>query len=385
MKRTVSSRVAALLLALCMALSLVLTGCGGRRENDGEAPTVGNLKYESTMPLEYADQFAVYRYEGGYSLVDMVDSDRMLVVPEGKEVPDGLDQDIVVVQQPISHIYMAATSAMALFDAIDALDTITFVGTQHWYIENAIQAMEDGRFIYAGKYNAPDYEMLIHQGCQLAIESTMILHNPEVKEKMVELGIKTVVERSSYEDHPLGRTEWVKLYGVLLGKEAEAEAAFRAEVDKIKALEGLESTGKTVAFFYVNSNGNVVTYKTNGYVPAMIRIAGGEYIFNDLGLDDDSKLSTVNMNMEEFYNTAREADVVIYNCSIAEQLHAMEDFLALSPVLEDFKAVKENNVWCTTESMFQQTDKMGTIIQEMHAIFAGEAEGDDLRYIFKLQ
>ena len=385
MKKNLSFRAPALLLALCMALSLLLTGCGGKGNSNGEAPTVGNLKYESTMPLEYADQFAVYRYEGGYSLIDMVDSDRILVVPEGKEIPDGLDDDIVVVQQPLDHIYMAATSAMALFDAIDALDTIAFVGTQHWYIENAIQAMQDGKFIYAGKYNTPDYEMLINQGCQLAIESTMILHNPEVKEKMMELGIKTVVERSSYEDHPLGRTEWVKLYGVLLGKEEEAEAAFRTEVDKIKALEGTESTGKTVAFFYVNSNGNVVTYKTNGYVPSMIRIAGGEYIFTDLGLDEDSKLSTVNMNMEEFYYTAKDADIIIYNCSIVSQLHTLEDFFDQSPVLKDFKAVQEDNVWCTSRSMFQQTDKMGSIIEEMHAIFAGEAEGEDLHYIFKLQ
>ena len=385
MKKNLSFCAPALLLALCMALSLLLTGCGGKGNSNGEAPTVGNLKYESTMPLEYADQFAVYRYEGGYSLIDMVDSDRILVVPEGKEIPDGLDDDIVVVQQPLDHIYMAATSAMALFDAIDALDTIAFVGTQHWYIENAIQAMQDGKYIYAGKYNTPDYEMLINQGCQLAIESTMILHNPEVKEKMMELGIKTVVERSSYEDHPLGRTEWVKLYGVLLGKEEEAEAAFRTEVDKIKALEGTESTGKTVAFFYVNSNGNVVTYKTNGYVPSMIRIAGGEYIFTDLGLDEDSKLSTVNMNMEEFYYTAKDADIIIYNCSIVSQLHTLEDFFDQSPVLKDFKAVQEDNVWCTSRSMFQQTDKMGSIIEEMHAIFAGEAEGEDLHYIFKLQ
>ena len=201
----------------------------------------------------------------------------------------------------------------------------------------------------------------------------------------MELGIKTVVERSSYEDHPLGRTEWVKLYGVLLGKEEEAEAAFRTEVDKIKALEGTESTGKTVAFFYVNSNGNVVTYKTNGYVPSMIRIAGGEYIFTDLGLDEDSKLSTVNMNMEEFYYTAKDADIIIYNCSIVSQLHTLEDFFDQSPVLKDFKAVQEDNVWCTSRSMFQQTDKMGSIIEEMHAIFTGEAEGEDLHYIFKLQ
>ena len=129
----------------------------------------------------------------------------------------------------------------------------------------------------------------------------------------------------------------------------------------------------------------MVTYKTNGYVPAMIRIAGGEYIFNDLGLDDDSKLSTVNMNMEEFYYTAKDADIIIYNCSIVSQLHTLEEFLEQSPVLKDFKAVKEGNVWCTSRSMFQQTDKMGSIIEEMNKIFTGAAQGDELTYIFKLQ
>ena len=370
--------------ALACCLILALTACGQQRQSDGTAPQIGDLTYESTVPLEYADQFAIYKYKGGYSLIDMVNSDRMLVVPEGAAVPDGLDSDIVVVQQPLSHIYMAATSAMALFESIDAMDAISFVGSKHWYTEKAAAALERGVFAYAGKYNAPDYEMLVGGGCQLAIESTMILHNPEVKEMLIDLGIKTVVERSSYEDHPLGRTEWVKVYGALLGKENEADAVFRGEVEKIKALESLDPTGKTVAFFYISSGGNAVTYKTEGYVPAMIRIGGGEYAFNDLGLGDDSKLSTININMEQFYNTAKDADVFIYNCSIVNQLYTMEDFLQLSPVLEDCKAVQNGQVWCTTESMFQQTDKMGSIIQEMNAIFTGTAP-DEMTYLFRLK
>ena len=370
--------------ALACCLILALTACGQQRQSDGTAPQIGDLTYESTVPLEYADQFAIYKYKGGYSLIDMVESDRILVVPEGAAVPDGLDSDIVVVQQPLSHIYMAATSAMALFESIDAMDAISFVGSKHWYTEKAAAALERGVFAYAGKYNAPDYEMLVGGGCQLAIESTMILHNPEVKEMLIDLGIKTVVERSSYEDHPLGRTEWVKVYGALLGKENEADAVFRGEVEKIKALESLDPTGKTVAFFYISSGGNAVTYKTEGYVPAMIRIGGGEYAFNDLGMGDDSKLSTININMEQFYNTAKDADVFIYNCSIADQLYTMEDFLQLSPVLEDCKAVQNGQVWCTTESMFQQTDKMGSIIQEMNAIFTGTAP-DEMTYLFRLK
>lgn len=384
-KKGVSKRITALFAVMTVVFAVFVTGCGNAAETDGDIPKISGLEYESTLPLEYADRFAVYKYKGGYSYIRITDSDDIFVVPEGGETPENLDPGVVVVKQPLDRIYLAATSAMSLFEALDAYDSISFVSTKHWYIESAIAALEEGRFVYAGKYNAPDYELLISRECQLAVESTMILHNPEVREKMQELGIKTIVERSSYEKHPLGRTEWIKFYGVLLGLEDEAEAAFDEQVEKINALDGIENTGKTVAFFYVNSNGNAITYKTGDYVPEMIRIAGGEYIFTDLGLDDESKLSTVNMSMEEFFATAKDADIVIYNCSIVSQLKSLDDFLDLSPVMKGFKAVKEGNVWCTSRSMFQQTDKMGSIIQEISAILSGKTDGGDLEYIYRLK
>ena len=92
--------------------------------------------------------------------------------------------------------------------------------------------------IYAGKYSAPDYELILNEGCDLAIESTMIHHNLEVQEKLEQFGIPVMVERSSYESHPLGRTEWMKLYAVLLGKEDVAEKVFKEQTDKRGASAG---------------------------------------------------------------------------------------------------------------------------------------------------
>ena len=91
-----------------------------------------------------------------------------------------------LVMYPVSYTHLAATSAMALFDAMDGLDSIRMSGAQasDWYIDHAKKAMEDGKILFAGKYSEPDYEMLIDEDCDLAIESTMILHTPKVQEKM---------------------------------------------------------------------------------------------------------------------------------------------------------------------------------------------------------
>ena len=56
------------------------------------------------------------------------------------------------------------------------------------------------------------------------------------------------MERSSYEGHPLGRMEWIRLYGVLTGKEAEAEQIFRENMDALSDVLDMEPSGKTVAF-----------------------------------------------------------------------------------------------------------------------------------------
>lgn len=87
--------------------------------------------------------------------------------------------------------------------------------------------MQSGDILYAGKYSAPDYELILDENCDIAIESTMIYHSPEIKEQLESFGIPVLIERSSYEAHPLGRLEWIKLYGLLLGKEDEAESFFQ--------------------------------------------------------------------------------------------------------------------------------------------------------------
>lgn len=344
-------------------------------------------KITRSMELLYADQFSVDYYDGGYPMITIKDSGRYLVVPEGKSEPSGLPGDVAVIKQPLKNIYLAATSAMDLFCSLDGTDRITLSGTDAsgWYIEEARSALEDGRMLYAGKYNAPDYERILSMSCDLAIESTMIYHSPEVKEQLEQLGIPVLVERSSYESHPLGRMEWLKLYGVLTGREEQAEACFEKQMENLRPVLDQDGTGKTVAFFYITSNGYVNVRKSGDYVAKMIELAGGTYVPGDLD-GNGNGLSTMNMQMESFYAAAKEADYLIYNSTIDGGLESLDQLLDKSSVLADFKAVKQGNVWCTEKSMFQETMGLGDMILDIHRILTEEApDQEEMAYMYRLR
>ena len=369
------------LLCLLLCSCLLLSGCGKTAVQEG----LGNgWEPVSRMELQFAHEFTVDYYEGGYKLIALGDGSRFLTVPEGKDAPRGIAKDIVVLQQPIDNIYLAATAAMCLFDSLDRLDVIRLSGTEAdgWYIENARSAMETGEILYAGKYSEPDYERILSEGCSLAVESTMIGHASEVKEKLEELGVPVLIDQASHETHPLGRSEWIKLYGALLNEEEKAQQMFSQQVAYLEEVVSEENTGKTIAFFHISSSGYVVARKTGDYVSKMIALAGGNYVFENLG-DPETATSTVTIEMETFYSEAKDADFIIYNSAITGEITSLEALLKINPLLKDFKAVKNGNVWCTAQNMYQETMQLGQMTREIHQILTGAET--ELEYLYPLR
>lgn len=372
---------------------LGLLGCGSPSsdcmdsdENITETADVSGLVYESSMELQYAEEFSVDYYQGGYALLTVADDRRYLIVPEDQKIPKGIAENITILQQPLEQVYLVATAAMDMFCTLDELDSIRFSGqkTDGWTIEEVRQKMEHGDILYAGKYSEPDYELILAEGSSLAIENNMISHTPEVIEKLENLDIPVFIDFSSYESHPLGRVEWIKVYGLLLGKEAEAQAVFAEQCEMVNRVTQDASSEKTVAFFFITSNGMVNVRCSNDYVPKMIELAGGRYIFNDLG--EDSARSSVTMQMEEFYAVAKDADYLIYNSTIDGELESVDELLQKEELLADFRAVQTGNVWCTTKDLYQQSMSIGGMIEDIHNMLSGTPETEnDMKYLYLLK
>lgn len=387
---------------LTFLLCIGLCACGQKEsKNIREAQIVvpekiGNLKHVRAANLKYATEFALDYYQNEetkeeYPLISIKGESSYLVVPEGQKnlddvvVSSARNQDMVVIVKP-QKIYLVASQVMDMIVELGATEQLKFSAFDQdsWYAQEPKQLMKEGKLIYAGKYSAPDYETLLENGCDLAIENTMIYHSPDVKEKLESFGIPVLVDHSSYEQHPLGRMEWVKMYGAVLGREESAEEVFGEQVRECNSLavDLTKEERPSVAFFYIAANGNVKVRKTADYVPKMIKMAGGRYCFEHLGEEDDNASSTVNMQMEEFYDHVKDVDYIIYNSTIEGELTSIAELVGKCDLLRNVKAVQEGNVFCTTANMYQSTMETGTIIADIYKMLN---QDDTMTYLFRLE
>ena len=358
------------------AAAFLLAGCTQRTEKEDKI-----VQSTDRMVLEYAEQFSV-DYYGDAALVSIAEEACCWLAPEGTEVPDS--PEVPVLHPPLDHLYLASSAAMDPFCKLGALEHVRFTGTtaEDWSLQEVTFAMEAKKLLYAGKYRAPDYELLLSEGCSLAVENTMILHSPAVREQLEALGIPVIVERSSYESHPLGRLEWIKLYGLLVGKAPEAEAYFEQQTASLRDILSAAPTGKSLAFFYVSPNGYINVRRPGDYLTRMVELAGGVYVPDGLSEKSGGEGSVMSLQPEAFYAGARDADVLIYNGNIYE-VTSLAQLLKMCELLSDFKAVREGNVWVTEQNLFQETSAIGGMIADFHTVLSGTTE-NRLTYLRRL-
>ena len=398
-------RIAAIILVVSLGIS-VLAGCGNdagqpqgsvpvegsgasdtaentSEANDAETNTEtdapsseeenydGKLVSDGIMEVDYAKGFSIELFQGGYRMLTVGDpAAKYLVVPEGMSVPEELDETVTVLQMPIDNVYIASTGMVSLMNAIDALDYVKLVATDAdgWYIDEVKAAVENGSIGFSGNYKEPDYEMMVERDIQLHIDNAMVDSVPEVNEKFIELGIPNLVEISSKENHPLARVEWVKLLGVLFGREAEAQAYFDNQKALMDQATAAESSGITVAMGYITSSGKCYARNGGDYLVQMIGLAGGEYICADMEPEESGNTS---MTFEEWYAAFKDADYLFY-WNLGNKFYSIQEMTEYEPLFADFKAVQDGHVWVTSPDFTQATSAISSIVADMNTILSSE-------------
>ena len=167
---------------------------------------------------------------------------KYLIVPEGVELPAGLDKKAIIIRLPKTSVYVSSDEAATDFESLGLLDLIKATGVTEDTCKNeALKALlKDKKVISAGTLADLNYTELLKAKVDLVIGAGDDLFSKKtdndkaakeyqeqytkLSERLALLDIPMLIDRSADEKNPKGQLEWLKLYGVLFGKEDEADS-----------------------------------------------------------------------------------------------------------------------------------------------------------------
>lgn len=368
---------------LVLASTLALTACGKEEINkeDSNIQTEQkeqSLVHENTLNLDYAKHFKVDYYKDGYKIITDASDRKILLVPEGKEIPEQIDEKTLILNMPIKDIGIYSTIDAAWFRALgleDKISTVTF-DKDKWKMEEIFKNIEEGKTTFIGKTSSLDYELL------QAINPTINLMSKSYEEKLFpkfdELGLNYISMGAYLEEDPRGRLEWVKFAGALFDKDKEAEDFYNKEIEKInkvvKEVEESEIEKPNVAIIYFSPSKEVFNVtKPIGHQAVTTELAGG-IAYPTKEMRDDLEGRSNSMTNEEFYKQMQDADIIIYDNITGHGIQSISDMIEKAEFTKDLKAVKEKRVYGLQKSYWQSADRVSEIIEDLREVIVKDKD-----------
>ena len=306
---------------------------------------------------------------------------RYVLVPRDSVLPDGLP-DGTVVRTPLKNalVYSAVhTSMMRELDAIEALGGV--VDVQYFTDEAVVKAVEDGKLADCGSSMNPTIEKVIE------MNPDAILLSPYQDAKygqITSLNIPLIECADYMEFSPLGRAEWIKFYGELLGKREQADSIYnevKAEYQELKKLaNNVKQKPKVITEMVISGIWDLPAGES--YMAQMLKDAGGDYPWASTKGSGSLKL-----DFNQVLDKAQDADIWLIK---SFNIHTLADVKGAYSLNDSFKAFKEGNVYAcdTYKSHFFEEFPFHPerLLREYTYLFHPELVKDyQLRYYGKMQ
>lgn len=302
----------------------------------------------SSDTIRYADGFTVQHFND-YTVVEVCDPwdksrilQRYLLVDRELPVPRNLPKGTLV-RTPIRNMVVYTSVHAAIIDQLQAADRIIGVCEPRYMDTPSVQeGVRTGKIADLGEATSPNIEKMIDIGAEVIIASPFQNSGYGPAEK---LGIPIIEAADYMESLPLGRTEWVRFYGLLLDKEAMADSIFQVTEQNYLEMKKRVAT--------VSHRPTVISEKKFGsswYMPAgdsyiahLYKDAGADYLFEDL-----AGSGSVPLAFEAVLDKALHADIwlIKYN-QVAEMTYP--ELRAEYTPYENFDAFKKHRIYtCNT-------------------------------------
>lgn len=331
---------------LLAAIICILTGCRQSAKTDAHSA-------EQNIALHYSSLLRIYN-GNSYRIAEVRNpadtakiSRRYILIDSNLDAPKNAPEGTII-RVPLHNALICTSLHAGLFKTLGATDEIGGVCDAKYVIDSTLQSLIKTEKIKDCGYTAnPDREKI------LTLAPDAVLMSPY--DGMQTTGFYgateiPVVDCVDYmENTPLGQAEWIKFYGILTGREREADSIFEVverNYEEVFLQVSLSSYHPTLL--------TEKMYQQTWYVPTgrstsgeFYKDAGFFYIFDDLTADNGRV--SVPLTFEQVYAKAHDADYWIFKYYGENQTLTLDLLAAENPNYKVFKAFKTGKIYaCNT-------------------------------------
>ena len=327
-----------LVLSILLVMGLLFAGRGTSADVNGREVA---MKHSSLLSMVECD---------GYTVVDVANPwgsgllKRYILVAGDAEIPSSLP-DGVLLRTPVDRMLLFSGVHAALFEELGVAANIKAVcDAEYIYSTLTVAAISEGKVIDCGSSLDVDLERV----AEASPDAVFVLPYENGGYGKLERVDAPLVECADYmESSPLACAEWMRFYGRLVGKAAEADSLFNAICNEYEALCFLAERS--------SSRPKLLCELKSGsawYVPAgestmgrMYSHAGADYIFSS-----SKGRGSIPLSFETVLERAADADIWLmkYNSPVDK---AYSSLLAEYSGYSHFRPYQERNIYaCNTRT-----------------------------------
>lgn len=334
---------------LLLLVSFFFISCQQKEKNKKGIQSQENyIRYASGLSIQKQDDFSIVTVSNPWPTSDK--NYTYVLYKEKAIIPDSL-QKYSAIQVPIQSIVVTSTTHIPALELLGVEEKlIAFPNTDYISSEKTRILIESGKVREIGTNQSLNTEVLLDMQPDVII-GFGVDGEKKTYDNLQQNGLKILYNGDWTEQHPLGRAEWIQLFGVLFGLEEKADQVFKTiEKDYIQAKELVQNVTNKPTIF----SGSV--YQDQWYLPQgkswaaqFLENAGGNYLW--AATEGTGSLS---LSFETVFETAQNADFWIG----PGQFTSFEQLEKANPNYKHFKAVQNKNVY----SFSSKKGKTGGII-----------------------
>lgn len=354
-----------LLFGLFLTLLMSMLSCRGHVTSDTHMGNDSVITHAQLLSMERADDYTLVTIKDPWKTGGTLH--RYVLVPADKELPANLPEGTVV-RTPLRQALVYSSVHSSLMRELGMFSSVKGVCDAQYFTDpEVIEAVQQGKIADCGSSMSPTIERVI------AMQPDGILLSPyqdATYGQITTLSIP-IIECADYmETTPLGRAEWVKFYGELLGQRERADSLFDAVEKSYNDLKQRVAQSplkpvKVLTEMVIQGVWNVPG--GNSYMAQIIKDAGGNYPWAD-----DTSTGSLNLDFNQVLAQAHDADVWLVKSFF---IHSYADLKGANNLNDQFQAFKQGKVYvCDTNAtrFFERFPfHPDVLLQEYHDLFQG--------------